>query len=103
MFAAAACGSGVPEQPPIVPPTAPPPTEPQEKRSKAAAPGGPPVRQLAGQVSDARLLRHLGALQKIADKHGGNRAAETPGYDASVDYVVGVLRDAGFKVSTPTL
>jgi Peptidase family M28 len=72
------------------------------ERSKAAAPGGPPVRQLAGQLSETRLLRHLRALQKIADKHGGNRAAETPGYDASVDYVVGVLRDAGFKVSTPT-
>ena len=53
-------------------------------------------------VSDAGALKHLQALQKIADKHGGNRAAGTPGYDASVDYVVGVLRDIGFKASTPT-
>ena len=47
-------------------------------------------------------MKHLQALQKIADEHGGNRASGTSGYDASVDYVVGVLRRAGFKVSTPT-
>jgi aminopeptidase S len=65
-------------------------------------PDGPLVQQLTGDVSDARAMKHLQALQKIADEHGGNRAAGTPGYDASVEYVVGVLRDAGFKVSTPT-
>jgi aminopeptidase S len=59
------------------------------------------VQQLSGEVSDARAWKHLQALQKIADEHGGNRAAGTPGYDASVDYVVDVLRDAGYKVSTP--
>jgi aminopeptidase S len=48
------------------------------------------------------VANHLQALQKIADEHGGNRAAGTSGYDASVDYVVGVLRRAGFDVSTPT-
>jgi aminopeptidase S len=53
-------------------------------------------------VSDARAFKHLQALQKIADEHGGNRAGGTPGYDASVEYVVDVLRDAGFKPSTPT-
>jgi aminopeptidase S len=47
-------------------------------------------------------MEHLQALQNIADEHGGNRAAGTPGYDASVDYVVGVLRDSGFQASTPT-
>jgi aminopeptidase S len=31
----------------------------------------------------------------------GNRAAGTTGYGASVDYVVGVLRSAGFEASTP--
>ena len=60
------------------------------------------MQQLAGEVSEARALKHLQALQKIADEHGGNRAAGTPGYDASVEYVVDVLRDAGFKASTPT-
>jgi aminopeptidase S len=52
-------------------------------------------------VSDTAALTHLQALQKIADENGGNRAAPGPGYDRSVDYVVGVLRDAGYDVSTP--
>ncbi len=45
---------------------------------------------------------HLQALQRIADENGGNRASPGPGYDASVEYVAGVLRGAGFDVSTPT-
>jgi aminopeptidase S len=40
-------------------------------------------------------------LQRIADQNGGNRAFPAPGYDGSVDYVVGVLRKAGWQVSTP--
>ncbi|MCB1265643.1 MAG: M20/M25/M40 family metallo-hydrolase [Mycobacterium sp.] len=47
------------------------------------------------------MMGHLAALQDIADNHGGTRAVGTSGYDASVDYVVGVLRDAGFDVQTP--
>jgi aminopeptidase S len=70
--------------------------------SSTTASDEPLVEQLAGEVSDAGAMKHLQALQKIADEHGGNRAAGTSGYDASVDYVVGVLRRAGFKVSTPT-
>ncbi|HEX5116139.1 MAG TPA: M28 family peptidase [Pseudonocardiaceae bacterium] len=46
-------------------------------------------------------MRHLQALQRIADDNGGNRATPGPGYDASVDYVAAVLRSAGFQVSTP--
>ena len=65
-------------------------------------PDGPLVQQMTSEVSDARAMKHLQALQKIADEHGGNRASGTSGYDASVDYVIGVLRRAGFKVSTPT-
>jgi aminopeptidase S len=63
---------------------------------------GPFVEQLASEVSDARAVKHLQALQEIADEHDGDRATGTPGYDASVEYVVDVLRDAGFKPSTPT-
>ena len=70
--------------------------------SNATASDGRSVQRLAGEVSDARAVKHLEALQKIADEHGGNRAAGTSGYDASVKYVVDVLRDAGFKPSTPT-
>jgi aminopeptidase S len=65
-------------------------------------PDGPLVQQLTGDVSDARAMKHLQALQEIADQHGGNRAAGTAGYGASVEYVARVLRKAGFKVSTPT-
>jgi aminopeptidase S len=43
----------------------------------------------------------LRKLQQIADQNGGNRASPGPGYDDSVDYVVGVLRKAGWQVSTP--
>jgi aminopeptidase S len=53
-------------------------------------------------VSSAGALPHLEALQQIADEYGGNRAAPSPGYEASVDYVTGVLRAAGHDVSTPT-
>ncbi|MDL9935497.1 M28 family peptidase [Gordonia sp. ABSL1-1] len=57
---------------------------------------------LANAVTLGALMRHLRALETIAEDHGGNRAAGTPGYDASLDYVAGQLRQAGFAVSTPT-
>jgi aminopeptidase S len=58
--------------------------------------------ELVAGVSGAGTMPHLEALQRIAESNGGNRATPGPGYDASVDYVVGVLRDAGFDVTTPT-
>jgi Zn-dependent M28 family amino/carboxypeptidase len=56
---------------------------------------------IAGAITTDALMEHLQKLQDIADEHGGNRAAGTPGYDASVDYVANTLRDRGFEVSTP--
>jgi aminopeptidase S len=102
LFAAAACGSNPVTPPPSVTPVA--STSPAVTRtpSSTTAPDGALVEQLAGKVSDARAWKHLQALQKIADEHGGNRASGTPGYDASIEYVVGVLSDAGFEASTPT-
>ena len=100
-----ACSSAAVEPPPTAPQSppssnaAPPQSAPS---SNATASERPLVQRLAGKVSDARAVEHLRALQTIADEHGGNRAAGTPGYDASVEYVIGVLRDAGFKPSTPT-
>jgi Zn-dependent M28 family amino/carboxypeptidase len=44
------------------------------------------------------MRTHLEALQRIADEHGGTRAVGTAGYRASVDYVAGLLRDAGYEV-----
>ena len=49
-------------------------------------------------VTRAELTDHLAALQRIADRSGGNRAAGTPGYVASADYVEARLRDAGWEV-----
>lgn len=57
--------------------------------------------QLAGQVSTDAMMAHLAQLQQIADDNNGTRAVGTPGYDASVDYVVNVLKDNGFDVQTP--
>ncbi|WP_137724047.1 M20/M25/M40 family metallo-hydrolase [Prescottella subtropica] len=56
---------------------------------------------LAAAVDPDTAFGDLEQLQRIADEHGGNRAVGTPGYDASVDYVVGQLEDAGFDVDTP--
>ncbi|MGH4024475.1 MAG: M28 family metallopeptidase [Pseudonocardiaceae bacterium] len=57
--------------------------------------------KLTRDVTVGGVERHLHALQRIADDNGGTRAVTTPGFDASVDYVAGKLRDAGFDVSTP--
>ena len=77
--------------------TAPALAVPQER-----VPDGPGLaRQLVRQVDGVNAMRHLVALQLIADAHGGNRAAGTPGYDASVHYVASLLRTAGFDVTTP--
>ncbi len=58
-------------------------------------------RDLAGKVTADGMYTHLRKLQEIADANRGNRAEGTPGYDASVDYVVKVLKDKGFDVQTP--
>lgn len=63
--------------------------------------------QLVKKTKGADANRHLIAFQRISDRNGGNRAAPdgtratSPGYDASVDYVAGQLKKAGFRVSTP--
>jgi Zn-dependent M28 family amino/carboxypeptidase len=44
------------------------------------------------------VREHQAALQAIADANGGIREAGTPGYDASVDYVVDVMAAAGWEV-----
>ncbi|WP_157521504.1 M28 family metallopeptidase [Mycobacterium sp. ACS4331] len=56
---------------------------------------------IRARINTDALMAHLQKLQDIADAHGGNRAAGEPGYDASVDYVAGALRDKGFDVQTP--
>jgi aminopeptidase S len=79
-------------------------TGPSGPDASAPAPplGGAFRTQLVDDVTADGALGHVDALQRIADAHGGNRASPGPGYDASVDYVAGVLRDSGFEVSTPS-
>src|SRR6185312_9931890 len=67
----------------------------------APAPGPDLPRDMGGKVTADGMYTHLRKLQEIADANGGNRAEGTPGYDASVDYVVKVLKDKGFDVQTP--
>ena len=55
---------------------------------------------LRGRVSTDAMMAHLTKLQEIAKANGNTRAVGTPGYDASVDYVVDRLRDKGFDVQT---
>ena len=43
--------------------------------------------------------RHLDALQQIADANNGERFAGSPGYDASVEYVVGQMEALGYEVT----
>jgi aminopeptidase S len=59
--------------------------------------------QLVEDVSVDGSAAHVEAMQRIADANGGNRASPGPGYDGSVDYVVQVLREAGFDVATPSI
>ena len=51
--------------------------------------------KLAKAVTLNGVLRHLDAFQAIANTHG-DRAAGRPGYQASVNYVVGQLNAAGY-------
>lgn len=70
----------------------------------AADPATRLAERLVRQTNGGDANRHLIALQRISDRNGGNRAAPdadrptAPGYEASVDYVAGQLRRAGFVV-----
>ncbi|GGI47920.1 Zn-dependent M28 family amino/carboxypeptidase [Agromyces flavus] len=67
--------------------------------SKCESRSNPTIEMLLSCVSAEGATDHLEALQTIADANGGNRAAGTPGYEASVTYVVDTLKAAGWSVS----
>src|SRR5215210_8379014 len=50
-------------------------------------------------ITRAELHEHLAALQRIADRNGGNRSAGTSGFDRSADYVAARLANAGWTVT----
>lgn len=54
----------------------------------------------ATQIKGDNVKKHLDKFQQIATANGGNRAAGTPGYDASLAYVQDKLHKAGYKTST---
>lgn len=89
-------------QPPSPTPTALPTTSAQPTRVPTLAPTAP--RTVTQPPSDGLAVdpitidRHLDALQAIADANDGVRAAGTPGYEASVDYVVQQLEALGLVV-----
>jgi Zn-dependent M28 family amino/carboxypeptidase len=67
--------------------------------------GNPAAAEFASALHDKvttdAMMAHLSKLQDIANANNGTRAVGTPGYQASVDYVVNTLRNSGFDVQTP--
>ncbi|HKX95626.1 MAG TPA: M28 family peptidase [Methylibium sp.] len=57
------------------------------------------VDKLLACVTLQGVRAHQAALQQIADANNGTRAAGTPGYDGSLDYVRARLVAAGYQVS----
>jgi Zn-dependent M28 family amino/carboxypeptidase len=81
-------------------------------QAASAAPGGASCdnranntyQKLLDCVTVEGVLEHLDSFQKIADNsddpvYPGTRAAGTVGYGQSVEYVAGLLRDAGYEVT----
>ncbi len=55
-------------------------------------------------IQQQALFDHLVAFQRIADRNPGpgghgNRDTGTPGYEASIDYVAALMRQAGYRVT----
>jgi Zn-dependent M28 family amino/carboxypeptidase len=57
------------------------------------------IKKLLDCVDLAGVREHQAAFQAIADANGGTRVSGTPGYDASVDYVVERLEAAGWETT----
>ncbi len=54
--------------------------------------------QMLDAEASEGVFRHLRALQHIASVSGGDRAAGTPGYDRSAEYVAERLKEACQRV-----
>jgi len=74
---------------------------PSERNCQARVNGTP--EKLLECIQQASLWNHLAHFQKIANEHKvdghGTRDTGTPGYKASVDYVAGLMRQAGYHVA----
>src|SRR6266568_8498130 len=67
-------------------------------RAENIAGDGAVAAHLLDATASEGAFRHLRALQDIASVSGGNRAAGTPGYDRSAEYVAERLKEAGYLV-----
>ena len=65
--------------------------------STSAAAGRP------APITERSVSEHLRALQRIADRHGGSRAAGRPGDRATAEYIAAELRKAGWRVRFQTV
>ena len=79
-----------------------PETLPSDQACQARVNGTP--EKLLECIQPASLWNHLAHFQKIADQNKGSdghgyRDTGTPGYKASVDYVAGLMRQAGYHVT----
>ena len=81
------------------PPARPPATPKVSATAPETAKPAPEAKatQVHAAFAKRNLMKHLQALQKIADEAGGNRASGTRGYEASARYVEEQLRAAGYK------
>ena len=82
--------------------------EPAAARESAAVAASPTICAARSNNTFEKLLEcvtldgvraHQAEFQAIADANGGTRAAGTPGYEASVSYVVEKLTAAGYNVT----
>ena len=55
------------------------------------------TQRLRNGVTAAGILEHMRGFQRVANANGGNRAATTPGYEASLAYVERRLARAGYE------
>jgi Zn-dependent M28 family amino/carboxypeptidase len=61
------------------------------------SPRDPEARRFVGNVSVPSIVKHQIELQKIASLNGDTREVFSPGYTASLDYVVKTLKAAGYS------
>jgi aminopeptidase S len=78
-------------------PAQPDPPGPSTAPEAVAAAPKAKASQVHAAFAGRNLMKHLEALQKVADGAGGNRASGTSGYEASARYVEEQLRAAGYK------
>ncbi len=62
-----------------------------------AAPDDVNTQRLRNGVTTSGILNHMRALQRAANANDGNRAANTTGYEASLDYVERRMNGAGYE------